>query len=122
MAKRPTRRRFLTTCAAGGCALAAGTAALELLDPPAAEAARIRCEMGGIYQTPEARFYETLENKRVRCTLCPNLCEVGDQERGYCGVRENRDGTYVTLVYGNPCSRHVDPIEKKPLFHFLPGT
>jgi pyruvate formate lyase activating enzyme len=43
-------------------------------------------------------------------------------ERGYCGVRENRDGTYMTLVYGRACSANVDPIEKKPLFHFLPGT
>jgi pyruvate formate lyase activating enzyme len=47
---------------------------------------------------------------------------IDDLERGYCGVRENRGGTYYTLVHSRPCSIHTDPIEKKPLFHFLPGT
>ena len=122
MSTEPTRRRFVRACAVGGCALAAGAGATALLRSSCAQDADLAAKMGGIYQTPEARYYEKLEERRVRCTLCPNRCEVGDQERGYCGVRENRDGTYVTLVYGNPCSRHVDPIEKKPLFHFLPGT
>jgi len=70
----------------------------------------------------EAEFYERLEGKKVRCTLCPHGCVVANRERGICGVRENRDGTYYTLVYGNPCALHTDPIEKKPLFHFLPGA
>jgi pyruvate formate lyase activating enzyme len=47
---------------------------------------------------------------------------VGDRERGYCGVRENRGGTYYSLVHSRVCAAHVDPIEKKPLFHYLPGT
>lgn len=72
--------------------------------------------------TIEARFYEKLPNNRVRCTLCPRHCVVGNEKRGHCGVRENRDGTYYTLVYGRVCAAHVDPIEKKPLFHYLPGT
>lgn len=70
----------------------------------------------------EARYYEKLPHKKIKCVLCPRECVIDDLERGYCGVRENRDGTYYTLVYGNPCSAHIDPIEKKPLFHFLPGT
>jgi len=70
----------------------------------------------------EARHYEKLPYKKIRCVLCPRECVVDDQERGYCGVRENRGGKYYTLVYGKPCTWHVDPIEKKPLFHFLPGT
>ena len=122
MADKSSRRRFLTTCAAGGCALAAGAGALHLLRSSDAHAEPLAAKMGGIYHTPEARYYDKLDDTRVRCVLCPNECEVGDMERGYCGVRENRDGTYVTLVYGNPCSRNIDPIEKKPLFHFLPGT
>jgi len=122
MAAKLSRRRFLGSCAAGGCALAAGAGATVLLNRSCAEAADLTAKMGGIWHTPEARYYEPLEENRIRCTLCPNKCEVGDQERGYCGVRENRGGKYVTLVYGNPCARHVDPIEKKPLFHFLPGT
>ncbi len=54
--------------------------------------------------------------------LCPRECHVAELERGYCGVRENVRGEYQTLVYGALCSANVDPIEKKPLFHFRPGT
>jgi pyruvate formate lyase activating enzyme len=70
----------------------------------------------------EARYYVKLPHRKIRCELCPRECVIDDLERGYCGVRENVGGTYYTLVYGNPCSAHIDPIEKKPLFHFLPGT
>jgi len=70
----------------------------------------------------EARYYEKLENKEIRCLLCPKKCKIGDRERGYCGVRENIDGTYYTLVYGEPCAIHLDPIEKKPFFHVLPAS
>ena len=70
----------------------------------------------------EARYYEKLPNRKIKCVLCPRECVIDDQETGYCGVRENYGGTYYTLVYGRPCSAHVDPIEKKPLFHFLPST
>ncbi|MHC4942589.1 MAG: AmmeMemoRadiSam system radical SAM enzyme [Planctomycetota bacterium] len=69
----------------------------------------------------EARYYEKMEDLKVRCVLCPRECIVADRERGYCGVRENRGGDYITLVHSRPCSAHVDPIEKKPLFHFHPG-
>jgi len=70
----------------------------------------------------EARYYERLENEDVRCLLCPKKCVVGNRERGYCGVRENRKGTYYTLVYAEPCAIHLDPVEKKPFFHVLPSS
>jgi pyruvate formate lyase activating enzyme len=70
----------------------------------------------------EAVFWEPLPDKKVKCLLCPRECVVADVERGYCGVRENQGGIYQTLVYGALCSANVDPIEKKPLFHYLPGT
>ncbi len=70
----------------------------------------------------EARFYERQESKRVKCHLCFHECLIKDGRRGICGVRENRDGTLFSLVYGKSISEAVDPIEKKPLFHFLPGT
>jgi pyruvate formate lyase activating enzyme len=70
----------------------------------------------------EASFYEKIEENKVRCGLCKHHCVIADTKRGLCGVRENREGTLYTLVYGNPCSYHVDPIEKKPLFHFFPGS
>ena len=72
--------------------------------------------------TREARFYEKLPYKKIRCKLCPRECEIDDRERGYCGVRENRGGTYYTLVHSRICASHIDPIEKKPFFHFAPGT
>jgi len=70
----------------------------------------------------EASYYEKLDHKKIRCLLCPRECVVDDRERGYCGVRENRNGIYYTLVYARPCTYHIDPIEKKPLFHFHPGS
>ena len=70
----------------------------------------------------EARYYKKLEGGGIECTLCPRHCRVTDLERGYCGVRENRSDVYYTLVYGLPCALNIDPIEKKPLFHFYPGT
>jgi len=70
----------------------------------------------------EARFYTKLDEGGIECGICPRHCRITDLERGYCGVRENRGDTYYSLVYGLPCSLNIDPIEKKPLFHFLPGT
>lgn len=70
----------------------------------------------------EAYLYETLENNKVKCNLCSHRCVIKDGGRGICGVRENAGGTLQTLVYGKLIARHIDPIEKKPLFHFLPGT
>jgi len=70
----------------------------------------------------EALFYKKLQNNRIECQLCPRNCTVTDKERGHCEVRENRDGIYYTLVYGNPCTTNIDPIEKKPFFHYLPGS
>lgn len=70
----------------------------------------------------EALFYETLEHQRVRCTLCPHFCVIAPGRRGACGVRVNRDGKLYTLVADRVVSQEVDPVEKKPLFHFLPGS
>ncbi len=70
----------------------------------------------------EARFYENIGDNTVRCHLCAHLCKIVDGRRGICGVRENRGGRLFTHVYGRVISRNIDPIEKKPLFHFYPGT
>jgi pyruvate formate lyase activating enzyme len=71
----------------------------------------------------EAMFYEKLENNIVKCNLCNHRCpRIADTKRGICGVRENRKGKLYTLVYGRVVARNIDPIEKKPLFQFLPGT
>ncbi len=69
----------------------------------------------------EARFWEP-KNGRVQCHLCPHECIIADGQRGICGVRENRNGTLTSLIYGSCSSVTPDPIEKKPLYHFHPGT
>ena len=70
----------------------------------------------------EARYYQKLEGKAVRCKLCPRECMVSPGNRGYCRVRENRGGTYYSLSHSRLVAAHIDPIEKKPFFHFLPGS
>ncbi len=70
----------------------------------------------------EAYLYEILEDQKVRCNLCNHRCIIRAGKRGICGVRENRNGILETRVYGRLVSQNVDPIEKKPLFHLLPGS
>ena len=70
----------------------------------------------------EAMFYHKLDGDRVRCGLCRFRCLIGTGKRGHCRVRENRDGVLYSLVYGRVVAEHVDPVEKKPLFHLLPGS
>ena len=70
----------------------------------------------------EASFYKKVKNNDVRCVLCPHNCQIKPDKRGLCGVRENRDGKLYSLVYGKIIAEHVDPIEKKPIFHILPGS
>lgn len=77
---------------------------------------------GAEFPVKEAMYYKKLEDLRVECLLCPRSCKIADRERGYCGVRENRGGKYYTLVHSRVCAMHIDPIEKKPLFHYLTGT
>ncbi|MEM4152901.1 MAG: AmmeMemoRadiSam system radical SAM enzyme [Candidatus Pacearchaeota archaeon] len=75
-----------------------------------------------IKELKEALYYRKLKNNLVRCNLCPRFCVIRNGERGNCGVRENINGKLYSLVYGKPCSMAIDPIEKKPFYHFLPGS
>ncbi len=70
----------------------------------------------------EALLYEKLPDNKVRCLLCNHKCTISAASTGICGVRKNNNGTLITLVYDKIIARHLDPIEKKPLFHFLPGS
>jgi pyruvate formate lyase activating enzyme len=70
----------------------------------------------------EAMLYRLLDDKRVHCFLCSQHCHIDPDGIGKCGVRQNRDGKLWSLVYGKVIARNVDPVEKKPLFHFFPGT
>jgi pyruvate formate lyase activating enzyme len=75
-----------------------------------------------MFDMKEAMFYEKLKKLKVKCFLCAHHCIILDGKRGICGVRENREGTLYTLVYGKLISMNIDPIEKKPLFHFYPAS
>ncbi len=70
----------------------------------------------------EAYLYEPYKENDVKCNLCRHRCIIKPQTRGICKVRENRDGKLTSLVYGRVIATHIDPIEKKPLFHFMPGS
>jgi len=69
----------------------------------------------------EAKFYEKLKDGKVKCQLCPHQCVISQDKRGICGVRENKEGKLYSLVYEKTISWAIDPIEKKPLYHFYPG-
>lgn len=70
----------------------------------------------------ECRYYKRLEDGKVECTLCPHHCRIAEGKTGVCRSRRNQGGVLVSEVYGKPCSLAIDPIEKKPLYHFHPGT
>ena len=122
-----SRRGFMGSALKAGAALPAAVAAAHLLEHAGAPGhAMVQTAMSkeapGVYYTKKVPYFKKLKNKKIQCEICPRKCIVGDRERGYCGNKENRGGTYYTLAWGNPCAAHNDPIEKKPLFHFLPGT
>jgi len=75
---------------------------------------------GDIYK--EALWWETQDNGKILCTLCPRYCTIGEGQKGFCFIRENIDGKLYAIGYGRPVGFAVDPIEKKPLSHFYPGT
>ena len=69
-----------------------------------------------------AKYFKKLDDNKVRCSLCRHKCRITESHLGICGVRKNVNGNLVSLVYGKPKSYGIDPIEKKPLFNFYPGS
>ncbi len=103
--------------------LKAGTCWAILLSLPDIPApAFAQQEVKGFIGTKLSPYFQSLNKQRIQCQLCPRECMVDKGQRGFCGVRENRDGKYYSLVYGNPCAVHVDPVEKKPFYHLLPTS
>lgn len=117
-------RRHVTRCELLEGALACSGCALFLPRPALAQdpVAGLTFKAEQDFAPLEARFYDKLPDDEVACNLCPNHCRVPPGERGRCRVRRNDKGTYVTLVYGRVVAANVDPIEKKPFFHYRPGT
>jgi pyruvate formate lyase activating enzyme len=112
MDKQVSRRTFLKYAAAATCA------STVLL----ASAGDSEAQEHGFTAEREGRHYRKLNKKIVQCLRCPNLCELKPGERSFCRTRINKDGTLYTVAYANPCAVHIDPIEKKPFFHFLPKS
>jgi pyruvate formate lyase activating enzyme len=118
------RRAFVSRLAAScaGCALGGGARSLEAAPQDTfTPGSSLRVEEGGLNPTP-ARWFKTLPDGWVECGVCPRACRISEDERGTCGTRENRKGKLYTLVHSRPCSIAIDPVEKKPFFHLLPGA
>ncbi len=107
-----TRRDFLQNSLCGACGMALAWKGLDVFSMNPAS-------LGD--EGHEAMFYMNTP-RGIKCKLCPHACTIELGKRGDCRVRENRKGRLITLAWSNPCSIHVDPIEKKPLYHFLPGS
>lgn len=114
-----SRRQFCRLCLLGGATLVASPLLMDLLKKSAH--AQEKGGMGFV-NLKEAMYYRKLDDRTIQCHLCPRYCTLKNGHRGFCRVREPRNGKQYTLVYGNPTAVHVDPIEKKPLYHFLPAT
>lgn len=69
-----------------------------------------------------SKYFKKLDDKKVQCTLCFRFCVIPDGKTGFCKVRKNQAGKLVSMVYGKPISINIDPIEKKPIYHYLPNT
>jgi pyruvate formate lyase activating enzyme len=128
-----SRRTAIGACLVGSAGLASAASLLDFFnkwreaeapadtfkgDAPKGEIWELWQKRGWV---KEGRHYLKL-GRNVQCKVCPNNCVLEPGDRSHCRNRINRDGTLYTLAYGNPCTFHVDPVEKKPLFHFLPGS
>ncbi len=107
-----TRREFIRGASLGLCCLAAPDFCrlVSAEEPHSAKPER------------EVMFYTKLDNLKIQCGICPKKCIVPDGQRGYCGNKENRKGQYYCLAYSHPCQARLDPVEKKPFFHYLPSS
>ena len=119
MGDRPmNRREFFDTCArAGALGLVPGAIGGQVLGGMGTAVGEV-----GNVSTHPAKYWAELEGNVAKCKLCPRGCEISHGERGFCGVRENRDGKYYSKVYGKPAQVRDDAIEKGPFFHYLPAT
>jgi len=120
------RREFVGRLAAScaGCALAGGPGAVEpapLLQDAAAPDTRARAS-GSLLNPVPARWQTPLGDGLAACGVCARVCVIAPGERGHCQTRENRNGTIHTLTYARACAVGLDPVEKKPFFHVLPGA
>lgn len=128
MRRTITRKEFLKTMALGVSSLFCSSQAYGFFKPERGASKDIR---GHIFKNDappkpwkwsiEAFYYAT-DGNEVQCQTCPNRCILSPGDRTICRSKVNINGKLYSLAYGNACAVHIDPIEKKPLFHFYPGT
>lgn len=118
--RRLSRREFFKTCVKCAAGLTVAPVLLDLFRLNAE--AQQQNEGIGFINKKEALFYKKIDEKTIQCMLCSRNCVLSDGMWGFCKARKPQGGKHYSLVYGNPTAVHVDPIEKKPLFHFLPAT
>jgi len=127
-----TRRDFIKGAVVGGVGLAIGVYTLNKLlstpqpapRPQKQGSPKVETGVGveKLWRWSREGYYQVKLGENVQCQVCPNRCLLQPGQRSVCRVKTNLEGKIYTLAYGNPCAVHVDPVEKKPLFHFLPGT
>ena len=86
------------------------------------QSTKVQTGKKGLIKTKLSPYFTSLEGGEIKSELCPRRFRVAKDKRGFCRVRENWEGKYYSLVNGNPCAVHLDPIEKKPFFHLLLAT
>ena len=121
-----SRRKFVRRCGIGACALAWSAYSFPDLRGRKEQSS---LRIGFPNDAPETLWKWSKEaewygkkGQLIHCTLCPHECLLAENDRGFCRSRVVKDGKLQTLAYGNPCAIHLDPMEKKPLYHFLPGN
>ena len=117
--RKLSRREFCKLSLFGALGLGVSSFLVDLVGAGAAWAAKPK---KGFIKRHEALFYKRLDRKTIQCELCPRMCVLKNGVWGFCRAREAHKGKHYSLVYGNPTAIHIDPIEKKPLYHFLPAT
>ncbi len=121
--KKVTRRQFIKYGLAGAAGLSASAYLLKkVINKPGSLVPKNNAPESLWKWSKEAYYYKKLDDNRVQCETCPNRCLLDIDGRSICRSKVNKDGKLYSIAYGNPCAVHIDPIEKKPLFHFLPST
>jgi pyruvate formate lyase activating enzyme len=121
-----TRRQFVKRCVIAGCGLAWAAYTLPAVRREG-QSAGLRVGFSNdapeqLDQWSKEAAWQEPAGRLVRCVLCPHECLLAENDRGFCRTRVVKQGRLHTVAYGNPCTVHIDPVEKKPLYHFLPGT
>ena len=122
MKEKISKRQFLKKGSLAFCGLSCGIFTNDIF-ADSSNFSNSRINLGDFDSkfSIEAKYYIQTP-KGIKCQLCPNVCNIKENEVGECRTRINKNGQLICFAYGNPCAVHIDPIEKKPLYHFYPGS